>query len=116
MSIITQYENVPHFCFACRHMGHAAMSCDEVSGEDPGIRFGEELRASPPRRVKEISVKAGLPRAIKPPFQVMESLIVTRSSTIGLKKAGTNQGKDGREQMRYDEPGRRGDDQEQDMK
>jgi hypothetical protein len=33
------------------------MNCDEGEPEDHGIRFGEELRASPPRRVQENSVK-----------------------------------------------------------
>jgi hypothetical protein len=51
-SIMLKYENVPHFCFVCGRMGHAAANCEESVVEDQGIKFGEELRASPPRRAK----------------------------------------------------------------
>jgi hypothetical protein len=57
MQIILRYENVPHFCFTCRRMGHAVMNYEEEGAEEGSIKFGEELRASPPRRVWEINVK-----------------------------------------------------------
>jgi hypothetical protein len=56
MPITLMYENVPHLCFSCGCIGHAAMNYEEASSEEQGIRYGEELRASPPRRVKAISV------------------------------------------------------------
>ncbi|KAK3141904.1 hypothetical protein QOZ80_4BG0339680 [Eleusine coracana subsp. coracana] len=58
MAITLRYENVPHFCFACGRIGHAKMNCEEEADEDLGIRFSEELRASPPRRQREIRTKA----------------------------------------------------------
>jgi hypothetical protein len=38
-------------------MGHAVMNYEEEGAEEGSIKFGEELRASPPRRVWEINVK-----------------------------------------------------------
>jgi hypothetical protein len=69
MLIVLRYENVPHFCFTCGRIGHAAMNCEEEEPEDQGIKFGEELRASPPRRVREIMVRQVVPRVVKPLFQ-----------------------------------------------
>jgi hypothetical protein len=71
MLIITRYENVPHFCFAWHR------ACNN--------KFVEELWASPPRHIKEIAVKAGLPKAARPLFQVMEPLVVTRPTASGMK-------------------------------
>jgi hypothetical protein len=56
MPITLMYENVPHLCFSCGCIGHAAMNYEEASSEEQGIHYGEELRASPPRRVKAIFV------------------------------------------------------------
>jgi hypothetical protein len=55
MVIALKYENVPHFCFSCGRIGHAATNCEDNS-ETHGMVYGEELRASPPRRTKEITV------------------------------------------------------------
>jgi hypothetical protein len=70
MAITPRYENVLHFCFRCGRIGHATPNCEENELEDMGIKFGEELRASPPRRAQEIAVNVVSPRVIKPLFQV----------------------------------------------
>jgi hypothetical protein len=41
MEIILRYENVPHFCFTCGRVGHAAANCEEGKLEDHSIKFGE---------------------------------------------------------------------------
>jgi hypothetical protein len=71
MPIILRYENVPHFCFSCGRFGRAVMNCQEHSSEEQGFHFGEELRASPPKRVKTISIQQGEVRVACPLFQVM---------------------------------------------
>jgi hypothetical protein len=68
INIMLRYENAPHFCFTCGWMGHAAPNCEERDLAEQGVRFGEELRASPPRRAKEIFVQNSMPRAAKQPF------------------------------------------------
>jgi hypothetical protein len=60
MEIMVKYENVPHFCFTCGRIGHAAASCEEGDPVDQGIIFTEDLRESPPRRTREISISQGL--------------------------------------------------------
>jgi hypothetical protein len=50
-------------------MGHAEMNCEEEDNEEQGIKYGEELRASPPRRAKEINIRQVMPRIAKPLFQ-----------------------------------------------
>jgi hypothetical protein len=57
MNIILRYENVCHLCFHCARMGHAAVNCGEHEAEEMGIHYGEELRASPPHRAREIVVQ-----------------------------------------------------------
>jgi hypothetical protein len=57
MHITVRYENVPHFCFTCGRLGHAAMNCVEGEAEDSGIKFGEELSASPPRRTRDLTIR-----------------------------------------------------------
>jgi hypothetical protein len=68
MNIMIHYENVPHFYFVCGRMGHAALNCEEGIG-DRSIKFGEDLRASPPKRVREINMKQVSPRVARPLFQ-----------------------------------------------
>jgi hypothetical protein len=70
MSISLRYENVPHFCFSCGCIGHAVVNCQEPPSEEDAIRYGAELRASPPKRVKSISIQACDGRVARPLFQV----------------------------------------------
>jgi hypothetical protein len=70
MPITLRYENVPHFCFSCGRIGHVVLSCEEEENVDQGVRFGEELRPSPPKRVRDISVKPMASRVARPLFQV----------------------------------------------
>jgi hypothetical protein len=70
MVINLKYENVLHFCFRCGRMGHTLVNCDAGGVDDDSVQFGEELRASPPRRVREINLKQVASRVIKPLFQV----------------------------------------------
>jgi hypothetical protein len=70
MPITLRYKNVPHFCFSCRRIGHAALSCEEEANKENGVSFGEELWASPPKQVRDISVKPMASRVARSPFQV----------------------------------------------
>jgi hypothetical protein len=47
MSIMLRYENIPHFCFACGHLGHATMNCGEEMGQrifSSGRNYGHHLQ------------------------------------------------------------------------
>jgi hypothetical protein len=68
MNIMVRYENVSFFCFTCGRIGHAAQKCDQGELEEHGIRYGEELCASPPRRARVINTRQPDPRMIKPLF------------------------------------------------
>jgi hypothetical protein len=68
MHITVRYENVLHFCFTCGCLGHVAMNCDEGEAEDSGIKFGEELRASPPRRTRDLTIRQVTPSVARPLF------------------------------------------------
>jgi hypothetical protein len=100
MQITIRYESVPHFCFTCGQIGHAAANCDENSGDDLGVKFGEELRASPPRRVSEIPLKVGMHKATRPLFQVADQSHSAKPSTSSQKKKETSQGRDGEGQTK----------------
>jgi hypothetical protein len=66
MVIKVRYENVPHFCCTCGCMGHAALNCEEEEADDHEIKFGEDLRASPPKRSREITVTQAVIRVVRP--------------------------------------------------
>jgi hypothetical protein len=80
MPIIFCYENVPFFYFTCGCIGHAVINYDEASTDDQGISFGEELRASPPKRVKDISIHLQDTKVSRPLFQVLGK-VSSESST-----------------------------------
>jgi hypothetical protein len=67
MVIKVKYENVPHFYFTCSCMGHMVANCEEEV-HDHEIKFGEDLRASPPKKNREIMVNQGMSRVVRPLF------------------------------------------------
>jgi hypothetical protein len=69
--ITLRYENVAHFCFWCGKIGHALATCEDEEADDDFVQFGEELRVSPTRRVREITLKQVAPRVIKPLFKAL---------------------------------------------
>jgi hypothetical protein len=83
MEIDVKYENFPHLCFSCVRLGHAAQIC-EGGPELQGIKFGQELRASLPKWVGEISIRQAASRAVQPLFQA--SLHGSRSGSIGNER------------------------------
>lgn len=85
MVITLMYENVPHFCFSCGRIDHAAVNCEAVL-DAQRVTYGEELRASPPCRTKEITVKPMASRFTRPLFQV------TNMPMQGKLNAGTLSG------------------------
>jgi hypothetical protein len=60
MVIALRYENIPHFCFSCGRIGHVALNCETRHADDHGVRFREELRASSPKLVREITLRPEL--------------------------------------------------------
>jgi hypothetical protein len=85
MEIMLHYENVPHFCFSCGCIGYAVANWD--SGEDHEIRFGEELRASPPRRVREISMRTATSRVVWPLDQSMGIKTMRMARALPLSRS-----------------------------
>jgi hypothetical protein len=69
--ITLRYENVSHLYFSCGRIGHVAVNCDDTV-EVQEVAYGEELRASPPRRTKEIMVKPSATRVARLLFQVVD--------------------------------------------
>jgi hypothetical protein len=99
MLIMLRYENVPHFCFSCGRLGHAAFNCDEGEAKDGSVKFGEELRASPPRRVREITIKSTTPGVVKNLFpsgiagpRVQSTRSQPSSTGLGNKDYGMQSG------------------------
>jgi hypothetical protein len=95
LPITLRYENVSQFCFSCGHIGHTAMNCEKVMEDDHDVRYGEELHASPPRRVKEIVVRQLDARVARPLFQVLGNSLGGREvsheskhAVKGIVKAG----------------------------
>jgi hypothetical protein len=58
MLIKVKYEKVPHFCFTCGCIGHAAANCEQNSLVHE-VKFGEDLWASPPKCTREITINTG---------------------------------------------------------
>jgi hypothetical protein len=85
MPITLCYKNVSHFCFTCGRIVHAAMNCDNDTDEEPGVKYGEELHVSPPRRVKEITVSQPDARIVQLLFQVTGKLGVDKERTHAPK-------------------------------
>jgi hypothetical protein len=56
------------------------MNCQDPPSKEHDIHFGEELRASPPKRVKSISIHQGEVRVARPLFEV--------SGLVDMKMAG----------------------------
>jgi hypothetical protein len=90
MSIMLRYENIPHFCFMCGRIGHAALNCDDEDVGDGGIRFGEEVRASPPKRVWEIKVSNLAPKAMTSLFQAGVDISKPVSAGSKVESASRN--------------------------
>jgi hypothetical protein len=86
MMITLRYENVPHFCFSCGWIGHAAMNCKEEEPDEQSVKFSEELRASPPHRVREIAVRQVAAKVAKPLFQSSSSKGRSTEAMRGCKK------------------------------
>jgi hypothetical protein len=52
-----RYENVPFFCFICGRIGHLDKECSDGEVGEGEFKFGVELRASPPKRIREVRVQ-----------------------------------------------------------
>jgi hypothetical protein len=88
MLITLWYENVPHFCFACGRIGHATLNCDGEAKEEQGVSFDEELRASPPKRVRDITLQPVSRSVARPLFQVPGMVGRQRSKpTMGQQRS-----------------------------
>jgi hypothetical protein len=83
-----RYENVPHFYFSCGRLGHTAFNCNEGDAEDGSVKFGEELRASPPRRVREITIRSTTPGVVKNLFSTGSTVPRNYSTRIRPSSSG----------------------------
>jgi hypothetical protein len=63
LEFLVRYENIPHFCFFCGCIGHAQRECSEEGAEMGDVRFGQNLRCSPQ---KKVLVRRGPKRATVP--------------------------------------------------
>jgi hypothetical protein len=57
MKIPIRYENIPFFCFICGRMGHSDKECPDGEMGDGAFSYGVELRAAPPKRLREVKVQ-----------------------------------------------------------
>jgi hypothetical protein len=104
-------KNVTHFCFTCGRIGHAAMNC-EGAKEDSSVKYGEELRASPPRRSRNIIIMEAAPRAARPLFQTSSQRPASSGASYG-RRSDSNKAKDNPGAHEQDGPAERA---SQDMK
>jgi hypothetical protein len=65
MPVIVRYENVPHFCFGCGRIVNADRDCHDVVVDEDCLSFGVELRASPPKRAKQVLMHGVPPSAAR---------------------------------------------------
>jgi hypothetical protein len=56
MVVMIRYENVPFFCFIYDRIGHSDKECPDGEVGAGVFGFGVELRASPPKRLREVKV------------------------------------------------------------
>jgi hypothetical protein len=57
MKVSIRYENVPYFCFIYGRIGHSDKECPNGEVADVAFNFGVGLRASPPKRLREIKMQ-----------------------------------------------------------
>jgi hypothetical protein len=62
MVVPIRYENVPFFCFLCGRIGHSDKECPDDEVGEGELKFGVELKASPPKRIREVRIQS-MPRA-----------------------------------------------------
>jgi hypothetical protein len=76
-------------CFSCGRIGHATTNYDDIT-EVAGVAYKEELRASPPHRTKEITVKPLASRVVRPLFQVADMSMQGKSGAGDHTRGGTS--------------------------
>jgi hypothetical protein len=57
MKVHVRYENVSFFCFICGRIGHSDKDWPDGEVEDGAFNYGVELRASPPKHLREVRVQ-----------------------------------------------------------
>jgi hypothetical protein len=78
------------------------MNCEQRGSEDCGVRFGEELRASPPRQVQEIPIQKVNTNVVRPLFHSEGSSVMSPARSVHVESvpfqpqgAQANQGRVG---------------------
>jgi hypothetical protein len=87
------------------------MNCEEAK-EDSSVKYGEELRASPPRRSRNIIIMEAAPRAARPLFQTSSQRPASSGASYG-RRSDSNKAKDNPGAHEQDGPAERA---SQDMK